>query len=84
MHHILKIESNFYDTKVAGEKLFEIRNNSDRGFQKGDTVSYKIRNPDVSYERWDTQDGVWEITYVLSGFAIDKNFVVFGERPVEK
>lgn len=75
MHHVLKIEDAYYDAKIEGIKLFEIRFN-DRGFQKGDTVSYTRNNPPF----WE-RDGIWEITYVTAYNQKD-NFVVFGENKV--
>ena len=71
-HHVLKIEDCFYHAKIAEDKLFEIRYNGDKGFQKGDTVSYLTENG--TFER----EGVWEITYVCS-YAQKDNFIVFGE-----
>ena len=60
MHHILKIKEAYYDAKLEGSKMFEIRHN-DRGFQKGDTVSYKV---EWSPGQWTDPQGLYEITYV--------------------
>ncbi len=79
MHHILKIKEAYYQAKVMGLKLFEIRYN-DRGFQKGDTVSYKVERS-ASY--WTDPQGLYEITYV-TGFGQQDNWVVFGERNTEE
>ena len=38
MNHDLKIEKAFFDAAASGDKTFEIRNNRDRGFQRGDTI----------------------------------------------
>lgn len=38
-HHNLKTLSTYFEAALAGDKPFEIRDNSDRGFQKGDTVT---------------------------------------------
>lgn len=77
MHHTLKIEECFYDAKVVGNKPFEIRYNGDRGFQKGDTVTYTSTNGLIKH------DGLWEITYV-SSFQQKENFVVFGDKKIEE
>lgn len=74
-HHVLKIEDAYYEAKVAGDKLFEIRHN-DRGFQKGDTVSY-TKPPTGHFDR----KGKWEITYV-TGYQQRDDFVVFGEKRI--
>lgn len=50
MTHELKIQKQWADAKLAGEKPFEIRLN-DRGFQKGDTVRYKVIDPKTG-EPW--------------------------------
>ena len=50
MTHELKIQKQWADAKLAGEKPFEIRRN-DRGFQKGDTVRYKVIDPKTG-EPW--------------------------------
>ena len=50
MIHELKIQKQWADAKLAGEKPFEIRRN-DRGFQKGDIVRYKVIDPET-WEPW--------------------------------
>lgn len=46
MTHNLKILKSFADAKLAGDKLFEIRYNRDRGFQKGDKIKYIVLTDD--------------------------------------
>lgn len=76
MHHELKIDEPYLKAKLAGDKLFEVRVN-DRGYQKGDTVSY-----------WEYKSGqkpikhIYEITYV-TGYLQKENHVVFGEKYME-
>jgi len=41
MKHELKIKPEYFAAVVTGEKTFEIRNNSDRNFQVGDTLVLK-------------------------------------------
>ena len=38
MQHNLKILRCYFEPVLSGDKTFEIRDNSDRGFQKGDVV----------------------------------------------
>lgn len=76
MHHELKIFPTFFEAVIRGEKKFEIRDNSDRGFQKGDAVTLK--------EYREYEDGtplfgrgqLIEITYVTD-YNQPKNQVVF-------
>lgn len=78
-HHVLKIKKSFYEAKVAGDKMFEIRVD-DRDFEVGDTVSYET----VQDGYWWPAEGKWEITFI-STFEQKNNFVVFGEKEyVEK
>ena len=75
-HHVLKIQKEFMQAKVAGDKLFEIRYN-DRGYQKGDIISYITdKAPSMEYKQQ------YEITYVTS-FSQQQNWVVFGEKLIE-
>ncbi len=71
-HHTLKIESGFYNAKIAGDKTFEVRWNVDKDFQKGDTVAYV----DQYGHRQDHL--VWEITYVTN-FEQKPGWVVFAD-----
>tara|TARA_R110001599_G_scaffold339851_1_gene559757 strand:+ start:39464 stop:39748 length:285 start_codon:yes stop_codon:yes gene_type:complete len=76
-HHKLKIENEFMKAKTFGDKPFEVRYN-DRGFQKGDTITYTETHPaGLDYE------GLYEITYV-TGFAQKENWVVFGDKRIDK
>lgn len=76
MNHELKIDDSYLKAKLAGDKLFEIRFN-DRGYQKGDTVTYKEYRPGEM-----TIYHTYEITYV-TGFNQQDNYVVFGEKHIE-
>ena len=76
MHHDLKIDKPYLMAKLAGDKLFEIRNN-DRGYQKGDTVSY------YEYPSCESPiKHIYEIIYV-TGYCQQQNMVVFGEKHIE-
>lgn len=84
MTHELKIKQCFADAKLYGDKLFEIRENTDRGFQKGDHVKYMV----VTDENYWVEDHplskkTYEITYVLHFNGIEEGYVVFGEREIK-
>jgi hypothetical protein len=84
MHHDLKIRKCFADAIVAGDKTFEVRFNCDRGFQKGDTVNFHVFENKISDEELAHPIGgiVYEITYVLSGYGLDNQFVAFSFREI--
>lgn len=82
-HHILKLREEFCADVVAGRKTFEVREN-DRGFQRGDTVSFKCVDKTGINLVHSINDKFYEITYVLSGWGIKENYVVFGIREMEK
>lgn len=85
MTHELKIKECFADAKLRGDKLFEIRKNEDRGFQKGDLVKYMVLTDDGYWdERHPLSKKTYEITYVLHFNGIEAGYVVFGEREIGK
>lgn len=80
MTHTLKILKEFADAVLSGEKTFEVREN-DRGFQKGDRVKFKVVEKGIYQDtpsEHDLEYKVFEITYVLSGWHIERDYVVFG------
>lgn len=73
MLHTIKILDSFYKPVVMGYKTFEIRDNSDRGFQRGDNVEmHEINKLGIK-----TGNKVFvQITYV-SDYNQTNNQVVF-------
>lgn len=86
MTHNLRILKSFADAKLAGDKLFEIRYNGDRGFQKGDMVKYTVMTDDGRYteEHHGLNKKTYEIIYVLNYEKLETGYVVFGEKEVNK
>lgn len=81
--HNLKIMACFADAIFYGDKTFEIRYNGDRGFQKGDLVNFIVIDEHGNrVEGHDIEETPYRITYVLSGLGIEKDYVVFGIRPI--
>lgn len=76
MIHELKIEKPFADAIVDGDKNFEIRVN-DKGFQKGDLINFTCVDRYCSIPHQINEE-TYEITYVLSGWGLEKGFVAFG------
>ena len=82
MKHTLKILPVYFEAVLRGEKNFEIRDNSDRGFQKGDIVVLKEFNPRRPLSNSLTRETMVEITYVTN-YKQKDNYVVFGFKTFE-
>lgn len=84
MVHRLKISINYFEAVIAGVKPFEIRDNRDRDFQKGDSVilyEYDARAPCIEVEKgidmYSGRSVTADITYVTN-YEQKPGFVVFG------
>lgn len=81
--HELKLKESFCDDVLNGRKNFEIRLN-DRGFQTGDHVKFsRVTELGSFYPGHEIEKQEYVITYVLSGWGIKENMVVFGIKPLE-
>ena len=83
--HILKINEDYADNVLSGDKNFEVRIN-DRGFQKGDVVKfipiYKIDGCEIMTHLLRQKE--YEITYVLGSFVgFADGYVAFGIKEIE-
>ena len=84
--HCLKLNMRFANAVKRGEKNFEIRKN-DRGYQKGDTVVFRIVD-DEGKTPYDPKmsplyNRLYEITYVLTGWGLKEDYCVFGIREID-
>lgn len=79
MHHELKILPAYFQPVLDGTKPFEIRDNSDRNFQQGDTVTLN----EWDGERYTGRQANREITFVTD-YAQQPGFVVFGMKEVQE
>ncbi|MDM5086264.1 DUF3850 domain-containing protein [Aeromonas rivipollensis] len=77
MHHELKILPGYFQSVLDGTKPFEIRDNSDRNFRQGDTVSLN----EWDGERYTGRQAARVITFVTD-YAQQPGFVVFGMKEV--
>lgn len=81
--HKIKLNEEFCDAVLSGDKNFEIRKN-DRGYQKGDIIKFiPITNMGLTFFH-PVGDTSYEITYVLSGWGIKEEYVVFGIEEVSE
>ena len=78
--HTLKTWPSYFNAVLSGEKTFEIRNNDDRGFQKGDIIVLREYDPEkITPKRYSGREIEKKITYVTNFNQLD-GFVVFGIR----
>ncbi|HGY5236697.1 TPA: DUF3850 domain-containing protein [Aeromonas salmonicida subsp. pectinolytica] len=78
MHHELKILPRYFQPVLDGTKTFEIRANSDRNFQEGDTVTLN----ELDHEGYYTgRCAKRQITFVTD-YAQQHGYVVFGMKEV--
>jgi len=80
--HDLKILPAYFDAVLDGSKTFEIRDNRDRGFQKGDLVVLRELDVGVGYQRYSGREITKQITYVTN-YEQKDGFVVFAMTDVE-
>lgn len=80
--HELKLDINFCDDVLSGRKNFEIRYN-DRGYQTGDHIRFTPVDEDDIEEYHKVWQKEYEITYVLAGWGLKDNYVVFGIKEVK-
>lgn len=88
--HELKLNIEFCDAVLSGEKNFEVRKN-DRGFQTGDLIRF-IPTDGKSYSDLDdtTREHVkhevskhtYKITYILNGWGIKNGYVALGIKRI--
>ncbi|MFM1688534.1 DUF3850 domain-containing protein [Aeromonas salmonicida] len=77
--HERKIAPRYFMAVTAGDKTFEIRDNSDRDFQKGDLVVLKEFDSGLSQmaELCYTGQQVTKVITYVTDFAQQPGFVVF-------
>lgn len=82
MIHCLKIQEEFADAVISGDKCFEIRLN-DRGYQRGDYIKFTVMEGSFKKQHL-LNECAFEITYVLNGWGIKEDYVVLGIKEVGK
>lgn len=84
--HKIKIDEEFADAVLCGDKNFEIRKN-DRGYQKGDHVIFDVVDVSIfgtTHLDHPLNDLEFEITYVLNGWHVEQDYVVFGIKRISR
>lgn len=85
MIHEIKLSEDFAESVLNGDKSFEIRKN-DRGYQKGDIVVFRVverDNPVYEVAKHPLNGRQFEITYVISGWGLQNNYVAFGIKTIK-
>lgn len=83
-HHKLKLHKEFVKPVLEGKKTFEIRFN-DRNYRVGDTLEFlpfDLEAKEVSMP--EIEGKVFEITYLLKGWGLQDNYVVFAFKNKEE
>lgn len=83
MTHRIKLREEFCEAVYIGDKPFEIRYN-DRDYQKGDEVIFIPVNAEGETIPHIISKRVYEITYVISGWGLQENWVAFGIKKVKR
>ena len=80
--HTIKLSEHYENAVLSGEKNFEVRYN-DRGYQKGDRINFKVVD-NLGVEMPSPLElKTYEITYLIHGYGLEKDWCVFGFKEVE-
>ena len=85
--HEIKLNIEFAEAVLSGEKRFEIRKN-DRGYQKGDHVRFTVVGDSITLAQMNDEiqaleNMEFEITYVISGWGLENGVIAFGIADVQ-
>ena len=83
MTHHIKLSWHYADAVLSGQKNFEIRYN-DRGYQRGDKVQFTVVDDSKIRVYHPLDDKIYIITYLVHGYGLEKDWCVFGIKPLEK
>ncbi len=75
--HVLKIEPQYLDNLVSGDKKCEIRLN-DRDYQKNDVLQL------YDHSKQKRQYQYFKITHIHSGLGMDGNYVVLSVKQIKE
>lgn len=84
MIHKIKLNEKFCDAVLEKRKTFEIRKN-DRGYQTGDYIQFIPIEDDCTLRciEHPLKDKTYEITYMLNGWGLPSDYVVFSIKEVK-
>ncbi|MDE6148585.1 MAG: DUF3850 domain-containing protein [Ruminococcus sp.] len=81
--HKLKLNIEFCDAVLRGEKTFEIRYD-DRNYKVGDLIKFAAVNNREKYIHHEIKNHTYKITYILSGWVLKDGYVALGIKEAEK
>ena len=82
MTHRIKLSHHYADAVLCGQKNFEIRYN-DRGYQRGDKVVFTVVDDSKITMPHPLAHETFIITYLVHGYGLEKDWCVFGIRPLK-
>ena len=83
-YHEIKLNHDFCDAVLHGEKTFEVRSN-DRDYQKGDRIKFVPISRGGTYKVCHAiSEKEYEITYVLNGWGLENGYVALAIKEVKK
>ena len=77
MTHHIKLNHNYADAVLSGQKNFEVRYN-DRGYQRGDKVQFTVVDDCKIRMTHPLNEKIFIITYLVHGYGLEKDWCVFG------
>ena len=80
--HGLKLHMCYADAVYMGDKTFEIRDNTDRGFQRGDRIMFQVVNNEGVQLYHPLNKEMYEITYVLPYYGLKDNYVALAIKAI--
>lgn len=81
--HKLKLNIDFCDAILSGERTFDIQGN-DQGFQKGDKIIFEPYKMSAPFIKHPISEKVYVITYVLSGWGLKNGYVVLSIKDTKE
>ena len=82
MTHHIKLNHNYADAVLSGQKNFEIRYNA-RGYQRGDMIVFTVVDDSNIAMSHPLNRETYIITYLVHGYGLEKDWCVFGIKLLE-
>lgn len=80
--HELKTWPNYFEHMLSGAMPFNVRNDMDRNFQRGEYAHFREWNPDK--QEYTGRDIIGEVTFVFATFGLSQGHVAFGFKKLKE